>query len=145
MSFYTDWLIAGEHEAEAVLSILTTEERAFEDWPHLSLKSIGQMDLMTLWAAIRQEHGQLKSTLDDPVAGDTEEGPLVCRVEATFVSALARVQDADIDRLVEQWRQTDGLSDREPTELTGLLHEIRDFAKTAEASGKPVLELVVLE
>jgi hypothetical protein len=90
VGFYTDWLIAGAHEAESGLSIITSEERAFEDWPHLSLKNIGELDLMSLWAALRQEPSQLTSTLDQPIAGDVEEGPLVCRVQPAFVRAGSR-------------------------------------------------------
>ena len=38
MGCFTDWFLADENEAEAIASIVTTEEHSFEDWPALSIR-----------------------------------------------------------------------------------------------------------
>src|SRR5262249_60957325 len=57
MSFYTDWFVADASEAEAVASIVTTEEHSFEDWPHLALKDVAEVPLTLLRGILRGQPG----------------------------------------------------------------------------------------
>jgi hypothetical protein len=52
MGWYTDWFVADIADADAIASIVT-DERDFDDWPHLGLKNIGELELSLLWGAIR--------------------------------------------------------------------------------------------
>ena len=110
MGFYTDWFLAAESEAEAVASIATTEEYSFEDWPHLSMKNVGEMDLSALWSILRDEPDSHDSATGALLFQEAEE-VFVCRVKPGFVEALASVTSAAIKRIANAWSKTEGLSD----------------------------------
>jgi hypothetical protein len=143
VGFYTDWFLADESDAEAVASITTTEESSFEDWPHLSLKGIAEMDLSALWGILRGEPDSLDSATGDLLFQEGDE-VFVCRVEPGFVAALAAVKPAAIKRWAAEWNKTEGLADWGAAEVVGALRELVKFAARAKREGKPVLQLSVL-
>jgi hypothetical protein len=143
LGFYTDWFLAEETEAEAIASIATTEEHSFEDWPHLSLKNIGEMDLLTLWGLLRGEPDSLDSTLGNALFQEGEE-VFVCRVEPGFVESLAAVKPAAVKQMAAEWNKTEELADWEPAEVESALRELVQFARKSKRRGKPVLQLSVL-
>ena len=144
MSFYTDWVLAAESDAEAVASAVTTEVRSLEDWPHLSLRNIGQIDLHALWAILREEPREPRSTAGELLHQESDDGPFVCRVEPEFVEALARVGLQELASIAVQWRQTEGLSGRPGEEIEAALRELCGFAAKAQETQTPILDLLVL-
>jgi hypothetical protein len=143
MSFYTDWFLADEGDAEAVASIATTEEHSFEDWPHLSLKGIREMDLSALWGILRGEPDSLNSATGDLLFQEADE-VFVCRVEPDFVEALAAIKPATVKRLAAAWNKSEGLTDWGAAEVESALRELVKFTGQAKREGKPVLQLSVL-
>ncbi len=143
MGFYTDWFLAGEKEAEEIASIATTEEHTFEDWPHLALKNIGEVNLSELWGILRGEPDSLDSATGELLFQHSDE-VFVCRVEPGFIEALASVKPATVKRLASAWGKSEELSDWRPAEVESVLRELVTFARRAKREGKPVLELSVL-
>ena len=143
MSFYTDWFLAEEGDAEAIASIATTEEHSFEDWPHLSLKGVGEMDLANLWGILRGEPDSLDSATGDLLFQEEDE-VFVCRVEPGFVKALAAVKPTAVKRIACEWNKSDELSDWGAAEVENALRDLIKFARRAKREGKPVLQLSVL-
>jgi hypothetical protein len=141
LGFYTDWVLADEDEAEAVLAI-TTDEHAIEEWPHLSMKNVGEMDLMSLWAILRGEPEQLESITS--LLARRGDDVLVCRVGSQFVAALAAVKPSTIKRLAGEWNQIEELQNWEAKDVECVLRQLVNFARRAKREGKPVLQLSVL-
>ena len=117
MSFYTNWFLAVEKDAKAVASIVTTEERSFVDWPHLSMKSVSEMDLSALWGILRGDPDSLDTATGELLFEEAGE-IFVCRVEPKFVEALASVQAPTIKQLAIEWNKYEGLSDWNLPEAT---------------------------
>jgi hypothetical protein len=137
----TTWFIAKEDEAEAIASIVTTEEHAPEEWTFIELPLI-EMELMALSSALRgTEHITGESTLEEPLVFDEEE-MIVARVVDTFIQALANVAEDKRPHLVEEWAAKIDRDHHEPDELHSLLEELTGFARQAVARGSPVLSLV---
>ncbi len=68
----TDWFLAKEDEAEQIASIVTTEEREFEDWPHIEFPLI-ELELMALSATLQgKEDLTGESILEKPRVWDEE-------------------------------------------------------------------------
>jgi hypothetical protein len=143
MGCFTDWFLADENEAEAIASIVTTEEHSFEDWPTLSMKNVGEMDLSALWGILRGEPDSLDSATGKLLFQDSDE-VFVCQVEPGFIEALAGVKPTAMKRLVSEWNKCEGLSDWAAAEVEGVLRELTKFARRARREGKPVLQLSVL-
>ena len=143
VSFYTDWFLAEEGDAKAVASIVTTEEHSFEDWPHLSLKGIGAMDLSTLWGVLRGRPDSLDSATGNLLTQEADE-VFVCRVEPGFIEALAAVKAAGIKRLAAEWNTSEELADWGAAEVESVVRALVKFAGRAKREGKPVLQLSVL-
>jgi hypothetical protein len=143
MGFYTDWFLADEGDAEAVASIATAEEHSFEDWPHLSLKGVGELDLSALWGILRGEPDSLHSATGALLFQEGDE-VFVCRVEPAFVEALAAVKPATIKRLAAEWHKTEGLEDWGAVEVESALGALVKFAGRAKREEKPVVQLSVL-
>jgi hypothetical protein len=144
VSIYTDWFIADKDEAAAIASIIT-EEHTFDDWPHLQVKGIIEIDLMSLWAILRGEpFDPARSVAGDLLFGEEEDGPFVFQVEPGFIEALANLQKSEIKRCVSAWAKTETLSDWSVPTLEEVIEEFAEFARRARAAGKPVLELAVL-
>jgi hypothetical protein len=147
---WTDWFIAGPDEAEVIASIVTTEEHDWDDWPHLQLKGILDMELMSLWGILRGEpagstesiSGELLFSDPEQMEG-SEEGLIVSEVAPAFIAALARVPKDEIRRHAAAWAQTESLSDWAKRDLERVIREVSDFARRARAARKPVLDLAV--
>ena len=138
----TDWLLAGEDEAEAIASIVTTEEHDFEDWTHLSFPLI-QMELMALRAVLEEDDAlATDAVVDEPLVLDEEAGHGVARVRDSFIQALARVKPGSVRGLVGRWTGRIDLEHHEVEVLQKLLGALADFARTAVARESPVLELM---
>jgi hypothetical protein len=145
VSVYTDWFIADKDEASAIASIITTEEHSFADWPHLQVKGIIAVDLMTLWAILRREpYDPPRSVAGELLFQGSEEGPFAFEVEATFIEALANVPKEKIILSAAAWAKTEELSDWPVPALEEIIDEFVEFARRARAEGKPVLEMAVL-
>jgi hypothetical protein len=108
MGWYTDWFVADIADADAIASIVT-DERDFDDWPHLGLKNIGELELSLLWGAIRGDldappdpAGTLLHQREDEDGG----GILVFTVAPEFVTALAQLPADQQQRLAVTWHST---------------------------------------
>ncbi len=141
MGFYTEWF-ADDSDAGAIASIVTTEERSPTDWPNLSMKNIGEMDLSCLWGILRGEPDS-----DPTVTGDLlfQEGDeiFVCRVKRSFIEALTTIEPASLDAIVEAWNKSENLSRWRADELEEVVRQLVDFAGRARDARKPVLLLSV--
>jgi hypothetical protein len=137
----TTWFIAKEDEAEAIESIVTTEEHSPEDWSHLELQ-LGQLELMALSAALRgAKNITEESTLEKPLVFREEDGLLIARVVDAFLQALARVTDERVPGLTDAWVERMDEESHEPEELRAILSELVSFARQAVARRSPVLSL----
>lgn len=143
MSFYTDWFIADDSEAEAIASTVTTEDRSRDDWPNLSIKNIGEIDLATLWGILRGEPDSPKLVMGGLLFQDGED-VFVCRIEPGFVEALAVLEQSDLNPIVESWNKSETLSEWKPDELRHVVQNLICFACRAKEAKKPVLLLSVL-
>jgi hypothetical protein len=115
VSFYTDWFVAEASEADAIASIATTEEHAFEDWPHLALKDVADVALTLLRGIL---HGQPGKALDvDGEShfwdeGEDGEGMVSVRqVLPAFVEELAALTPARVRQVAAVWHTCDGMTD----------------------------------
>jgi hypothetical protein len=161
MSWYTDWFLAEETEAAAVASIGSDDDDAhdFDDWPHLAMKSIGEMELMRLWGVLRGEPARMDSVSGEALftggdgaedeGGNEEEyeadegGVVVSRVLPEFITALSRLTEAEIDRCAHIWHASEEMADWKPDDVAAQLREMAEFARRARCEDKPVLQLVV--
>jgi hypothetical protein len=144
MSFFTDWFLANEDEAEAVASVVTTEAHSFEEWPNIAMKNIGDMELRALWGVLRGD-----SSLSDSVMGKllfqaSDEGPFVCRVVPEFIAALATIPGPDLSTIAAAWARAEMMSRWAPVTLAELLGELVQFARRAQREAKPLLQMNVL-
>jgi hypothetical protein len=139
----TTWLLAREDEAEAIASIVTTEEHSPEEWTHIEFPLI-EMDLMVL-AAVVQEDEELvaESIVEEPLVWD-DEGMGVMRVKDSFIQALAGVAPESIPGVVEAWAEELEGDENEPAQLREMLSTLADFAREAVARRSPVLQFVTL-
>lgn len=135
----TDWFLANQDEAEQIASIVTTEERDFEDWPHIEFPLI-ELELMALSAALQGADPAGESILEKPLVWD-EEGLCVARVKDAFIQALARVKPEGAEALAEAWGERIEDGPHEPEELHEFVSLLTDFARDAVARGIPVIEL----
>ena len=137
----TTWFIAREDEAEAIESIITTEEHSPEDWPHLEFPLI-ELELMALSAAMRGADEIIdESTLEDPLVFREEDGLLIARVEDSFLQGLARVTDEILPDLAEVWAERIEQNNHEPEKLREILADLASFARKALERRSPVLSL----
>jgi hypothetical protein len=137
----TTWFIAKESDAEALASIVTTEEHDPEEWPNLELPLI-EMELMALFATLRKSDDiTVPSSQGEPLVFEDEEGLLVIRVSDDFIQALARVAPGKEAGLVETWVENLDESDQEPEDLAELLKDMASFARESLKRRVPVLSL----
>ena len=137
----TTWFIAKEEEADAIASIVTTEERAVEDWTFIEFPLI-EMELMALSAALRGEESiSRESTLEEPLVFD-EESLIVARVVDAFVRALAGVDTTKLPAVVGAWSAKMDRDQYQPEQLEGLLSALVAFAQRSVERQSPVLSLV---
>lgn len=147
MSWYTDWFLADESEAEAVASIGSDEDDSsdFGDWPHLAMKSVGETELMLLRAILAGRSG-IEDFHGDALHHDGDEdgegGTVVCRVLPEFVAELSALTDARAEQFAVAWCRTENMTDWEPGDAAGLLREMAAFARRAIRDGRPVLQLL---
>jgi hypothetical protein len=142
MSWYTDWFLADEAEAEAVAGIATGEDYSFDDWPHLSMKSVGEMELMSLWALLGRPEG-IETISRDPLYHESDEdgGVIVDRVAPGFITALAALHKPDVERRARDWHACEAMAQWELKLVAEVLWEMAEFARRAGREGKPVLQL----
>lgn len=137
----TTWFIAKEDEAEAIESIVTTEDHSPGDWTYLELPLI-EMELMALSAALRgTEDITDERTLEKPLIFREEEGLMVARVVDAFIQALAQVKDGNVPGLANVWAERIDEENHSPEELREFLSEMVKFARQAVARRSPVLSL----
>src|SRR6266545_2000445 len=98
MGWYTDWFVADIADADAIASIVT-DERDFDDWPHLGLKNIGELELSRYGA---RSAATLLHQREDEDGG----GILVFTVAPEFVTALAQLPADQQQRLAVTWHST---------------------------------------
>ena len=142
MSFYTDWFLADQSEAEAIASIATDETHSHDDWPHLAMKDVGEMELMRLWVVLRDGERLVAASkvVFMPYEGG---GPVVTRLDADFVAALAGLEKPDVDRVATAWHATPEMARWEVATVASRLCEMAEFARRARREGKPILQLHV--
>lgn len=140
VSFYTDWFIADESEAEAI----AVSDSHFDDWPSLSLRGIGLSDLDALWAIIRAD-GRRGETIAGKLLYQAPDGNIfVFRVAPAFIDALTALSSADLPGLATAWSRTEGLARSGPDVLGGVIRDLCAFAARATREQKPVLEMNVI-
>jgi hypothetical protein len=144
MSFYTDWFMAADTDAEAIASIVTTEEHSHDDWPNLALRNIGVFELQLLYELLKPGRDGGKDVSEAVLFNGGEEGPFVSRVQPLFVDALAAVKDGDIPALAQRWRNPHAHFSWPAEELAAVIRSLVKFAERARKAGKPVLELAVI-
>ncbi|EPX63084.1 hypothetical protein D187_006494 [Cystobacter fuscus DSM 2262] len=137
----TTWFIAKEEEADAIASIVTTEEHAPEEWTFIEFPLI-EMELMALSAALRgTESVSGQSTMEEPLVFD-EGGLIVARVVDSFIQALARITTGSEPALADVWAEKMDRDHQEPEKLHALLAKLAGFARQAIERRSPVLSLV---
>jgi hypothetical protein len=137
----TTWFLAREEEAEAIASIITTEEHSPEEWPYLEFPLI-ELELMALAAVVQEDEALATEPIsEEPLVWD-DEGLGVMRVKDPFIQALARVAPGSIPGLVEAWAERMDQDDHEPARLRELLSTLSGFARDSVARQRPVLQLV---
>jgi hypothetical protein len=137
----TTWFIAKEDEAEAIASIVTTEEHAPEEWTFIEFPLI-EMELMALSAALRgTESVSGESTMEEPLVFD-EEGLIVARVVDSFIRALAQITTESEPALADAWAEKMDRDHQEPEQLREYLSQLAGFARQAIERRSPVLSLV---
>lgn len=137
----TTWFIANEDEAEAIESIVTTEERSPEDWTYIELPLI-EMELMALSAALRgTEDITDERTLEDPLIFREDDGLLIARVVDAFIQVLAQVKEGDVPALANIWAERMDQEHHAPEELREILSDLVTFAREAVTRRGPVLSL----
>ncbi|QRN99820.1 hypothetical protein JRI60_12705 [Archangium violaceum] len=137
----TTWFIAREDEAEAIESIVTTEEHSPEDWTYIEFPLI-EMELMALSAALQgKEDITSESTSEDPLIFRDEDGLIIARVKDSFIQALARVTDENVPGLANAWAERMDREHHEPEELREILSGLVTFARDAVARRSSVLSL----
>jgi hypothetical protein len=144
MSFSTEWFIAEETDAGAIMSIVMTEDHEFGDWPNLSLKDVGEMDLRALWGILRGEPENFDSATVTLLFQESDEGPFVCRVAPAFITSLAGVKETGITQVASEWIKADGLSGWDLSDVEQVLRGLVRFAMRATEERKPVLQLSVV-
>lgn len=143
MSWHTDWFIADEADAFAIASLATDEEHSADEWPHLEMRSVGQMELMRLWAILRGTPDDLAGVDEAIFVADEQQGPVVSRVDDEFVDALAALDKANADRLAADWHGCAEMAEWEPRTIVTRLLEMAEFARCSRREGKPLLQLNV--
>ena len=137
----TTWFIAKEEEADAIASIVTTEEHSAEEWMFIEFPLI-EMELMALSAALRgTEHIAGESTMEDPLVFD-EDGLIVARVVESFIQALARIPSGSEPALADVWAEKMDRDHQEPEKLHALVAKLAGFARQAVSRRSAVLSLV---
>ncbi|MBY0227945.1 MAG: hypothetical protein K2W96_01560 [Gemmataceae bacterium] len=143
MSIWSDWFLAEESEAEAIADVVRTEERGFDDWPHLAMK-LGDLELMLLRGVMAGSPGELPDIHGDDLAGGMDEdggGVSVFRILPAFVDELAALKEAGILEAASRWIGCEGMEDWTEEEAAAQVTEIAEFARRAGAAGTPVLSL----
>jgi hypothetical protein len=133
----TDWFLARADEAEAVAQIVTTGERSFDDWPHVSFPLI-QIEIMALYAALTG--GEPVTTLELPLVLEEDIGLVVARVVPPLVEALAELEVRSGPAVVTAWAAA--LDHGEPEVLGDVLTELAALARGARELGLPILQMV---
>ena len=140
MNWYSDWFLADEDEA--VASIATDDEgHTFDDWPHLSMRSVGETELEALWAILRGRRKRPARVSELLLVVDEEVGPAVGWIVPEFIGALAAVKKTDVPTLAGMWHKCECLSELEAETVRDVLREMTGFARRAKRAKKPVLEL----
>lgn len=142
MSIYTDWFIASTDDAESIAN----SDDPFNDWPSLSIKSVGEMEMMELWSWPRTGSlNDYQQTTGRLLYQGSDEGPFVCPVAPEFVKALAglsQVQQVSVAAAwsqSEQWRQWPVSPD-----VVSVLHDLAAFGRQSTESEKPILTVFTL-
>ncbi|WP_027856796.1 hypothetical protein [Marinobacterium jannaschii] len=145
MGFYTDWFIADKADAEKIASIVTTEEYDFDDWPHLSMKNIGVVELGLLWERLAgDELDPGLPTFGESLFEGDEEDLFVFELASEYIAVLASVQPDQVPGISAQWYDNEELSAFSLEEVTELLQEIVSFTQQAKQMNKPILELATI-
>lgn len=143
MSWYTDWFLADASEAEAVAGIASDDEHSFDDWPHLALRSVGDLELMLLRGVLRGRPGETEPVDGDSLvhSDDEDGGTSVSAVLPNFLAELADLPDDQIERIAIAWQRTETMAGWEPATDAAVLREMVAFARDARREGKSVLQL----
>ena len=140
------WYIADPSDAEAIASALLTEERDEDDWPHVSYKNVGEVDLASLWSLLEGDaEDRSRSTGGRLLYENEEDGPVyVFEVEPAFIERLALVKSDEVPGHAATWAQVTELLRAPPMELAPIIQGLAAFARRARTARKPVLSLATL-
>lgn len=146
MSIATDWLLAKTNEAEAVASIVTTEQRSLDDWPHLILEGIGELELQDLASALHPESAgpEVPTALGELLFQGSDEGPFVAALAEDFVERLATAPDSTIPAIAATWHRSEHLAPLPVSEVEEVLRSIVAFTRRSRATGIPILQLMTM-
>ena len=142
MSWFSDWYIANEAEAEAIV----TAELAERDrrWPHMWIKNIGIYELMWLSSIMRGiDYPDLSPA--GPLLYETEDkGIGIFRLMDEFNQELVCINHDDINRLAEAWSRSEPMVGASPSDLAGIIRQIIDFAAQSKSLKTPILIMYVI-
>ena len=139
------WLFrAAAGDAPAIRSVVTTEARRFDEWPHLAVPGVDGPDLNKLEKLARPKRPKGSSRVGGVLLdrGKLTDEPFtaVSQFSPEFAAALAGLDDAAAAGLAAGWSGViDGVTEEH---AAGLLRRMREFARGAAEAGLPVLELV---
>lgn len=139
------WLFhAAVEEAPAIRSIVTTQARRFDEWPHLAVPGVDGPDLNELEKLARPKRPKGSSRIGGALLdrGKLTEEPFtaVSQLAPEFVAALAGLDDPAADALGKAWSDSiDGVPERDAAQL---VRQMGEFVRRGAAAGLPVLELV---
>ena len=144
MGWYTDLFIADPSEAAAIAD----PDSSWSDWPHLSLKSVGDSELRALWSAVRGTADGLPDVTGDlyypdDYAGE-EDCTLIFGLSAGFVRDVAGIPDDDRDRVAKAWRASEELAEWRLKDARARLDELVEFTRRSLREKKPILQQSVL-
>jgi len=121
--------------------------------PSIDLKGLGHTSVVSLIGIVHDSSAQAEESFMRPVLIGPEEGPWLNELPPAVVAKLAKLDDADRQRVAEAWTAAEGadiagikneftrdrmLADRDLRYWRGMLDELADFARTALARGQRV-------
>jgi hypothetical protein len=128
MSIVTDWFLSSAEEAEAIASIAMSEEHSFNDWPHLQLWGIAQLELIE-FADILVADRSRWSSYNDLLYQAAKDGPFVTAVNPRLVAALTALTEDSVVSTALSWRQSEHLQEMPLAELQETLTEMVAFSR----------------
>lgn len=145
----TDWFLCAVDDA-AELAAAPPDELV-DRWRSVSLPHVLETEMLALAKLLLGPAAVYDPIIVYPESADAEDdvtheafegGTYVTLVPEAFVAALARLDDASLEKFAPAWRaNADELRSLRASEVTSILATMRDFAAIARASRIDVLSV----